>query len=129
LLNTGTVVGATYVWSGPNGFASNLEDPIITNATSANSGTYFLTIVVGSCSSATATHNVTVNTAPTISQGNVVNPTVCGLNYGSIEVTGTGAGNLYKLGPNTGNSNSVSLPQAIASLGAGMYDVYFVPVA
>lgn len=129
LLNTGTVVGATYVWSGPNGFASNLEDPIITNATSANSGTYFLTIVVGSCSSATATHNVTVNTAPTISQGNVVNPTVCGLNNGSIEVTGTGTGNLYWIGPNTGNSNSVSLPQTISNLGAGMYDVYFVPVA
>lgn len=129
LLNTGTVAGATYVWSGPNGFVSNLEDPVITNATSANSGTYFLTLVVGSCSSSTASHAVTVNTIPAISQGTVVNPTACGLNNGSIQVTGSGTGNLYWVGTNTGNANSVSLPQTISNLGAGVYDVYFVPVA
>lgn len=129
LLNTGTVLNATYVWTGPNGFTSNLEDPIITNATNSNSGTYLLTVVVGACSSATASHSVTVNTAPTISQGTIVNPTVCGSNNGSIQINGSGTGNLYWVGVNTGNANSVSLPQTISNLGAGMYDVYFVPVA
>lgn len=37
---------ATYVfnWSGPNGFVSNEENPVIPDADSLNSGTYFLTI-------------------------------------------------------------------------------------
>ncbi|RZJ49343.1 MAG: T9SS type B sorting domain-containing protein, partial [Chryseobacterium sp.] len=32
--------GATYSWTGPNGFTSNLQNPTIPNATAINAGTY-----------------------------------------------------------------------------------------
>jgi hypothetical protein len=41
---TGTATGITsWSWLGPNNFSSSVQSPIITNATSAASGTYFLT--------------------------------------------------------------------------------------
>lgn len=56
------VAGATYLWSGPNGFTSNSRTPTITNVTSANQGTYTLRTVVGACTSQISTHAVSVNT-------------------------------------------------------------------
>lgn len=64
-LTSNTVAGATYSWTGPNGFTSADEDPVITGATSANSGTYSLTITAGGCSSTVSTTTVSVNSAPT----------------------------------------------------------------
>jgi hypothetical protein len=45
-LNLGNNVplGVTYAWTGPNGFASTLSNPIITTTTMADSGKYYLTI-------------------------------------------------------------------------------------
>jgi Concanavalin A-like lectin/glucanases superfamily/Ig-like domain CHU_C associated/Lectin C-type domain/Secretion system C-terminal sorting domain len=45
------VLGATYSWSGPNGFTAAVQNPQITSATVAASGTYTLTISVNGCSS------------------------------------------------------------------------------
>ena len=36
--------GTSYLWTGPNGFMSNQQNPIIQNATSVNAGTYVCTI-------------------------------------------------------------------------------------
>lgn len=42
--------GTTYVWTGPNGFISNLQNPTIPNATAANAGNYTCQITgSGSC--------------------------------------------------------------------------------
>ncbi|MFC5412368.1 glycoside hydrolase family 9 protein [Larkinella bovis] len=51
--------GATYGWSGPNGFTASVQNPALTNATPAASGTYTLTVSLNGCSS-TATTSVTV---------------------------------------------------------------------
>ncbi|MDZ7900302.1 MAG: PKD-like domain-containing protein [Arcicella sp.] len=62
---TGGGVG-TYLWSGPNGYSSTAQSPVITNATTSSAGTYTITVTgAGSCVS-TATVAVTVNTQPTI---------------------------------------------------------------
>src|SRR5439155_12310245 len=45
-LTASTVAGATYSWTGPNGFASGSQNPSIVNATTAASGTYSVTITV-----------------------------------------------------------------------------------
>ena len=65
-LSTPTVLGATYSWTGPNGFSSTDQNPIILNATSEMSGTYNLisTLVIG-CPSLPGQVSVTVNNLPT----------------------------------------------------------------
>ena len=63
-LSTPTVAGATYAWTGPNGFTSALQNPTRTNATTADAGTYSLTVTVNGCTSAAGTTNVVVNPTP-----------------------------------------------------------------
>jgi gliding motility-associated-like protein len=43
------IVSATYGWTGPNGFISNLQNPTIPNAALSNSGMYHLTVNVPGC--------------------------------------------------------------------------------
>lgn len=77
-LNSNTIAGANYVWAGPGGFSSNLEDPTVASATTSNSGTYTCYAVANGCSSIVANLNVTVNPLPNpdITQtGNVLSTT------------------------------------------------------
>ena len=52
---------ATYHWTGPNGFNSNVANPVFSASSSANSGTYTLTVVDPPCTFTTTT---TVNVTP-----------------------------------------------------------------
>ena len=63
-LTASTVAGASYSWTGPNAFASTEQNPSITNATTAASGTYSVTATVDGCPSAAATTDVVVNAIP-----------------------------------------------------------------
>jgi len=60
-LTASTVPGATYSWSGPNGFSSNNQNPSIAGATMNASGIYSVTATIGACTSISATTTVTVN--------------------------------------------------------------------
>ena len=63
-LTASTVAGATYSWTGPNGFTSSLQNPSISNVSSINAGVYSVTVTVNGCASPAATTTVTVNTIP-----------------------------------------------------------------
>src|SRR5205085_12197807 len=63
-LSTAAVAGATYAWTGPNGFTSAAQNPTRANATTADGGTYSVTITVNGCTSAAGTSNVVVNATP-----------------------------------------------------------------
>src|SRR5205807_3354893 len=63
-LNATTVAGATYSWTGPNGFTSTLQNPTIANSTAAMSGTYSVTATANNCTSSAGTTSVTVNAKP-----------------------------------------------------------------
>lgn len=62
-LNGASMAGATYLWTGPNNFTSNLQTPSISNATIENSGTYTLTHTLSGCSISNTT-TVTINQSP-----------------------------------------------------------------
>jgi hypothetical protein len=92
-LSTPTVSGATYAWTGPNGFISSLQNPTRSVGTPADSGTYSVTVTVNGCTSAAGTTNVVVNLippTPTASNGGpycesqtiqLSTPTVSGATY------------------------------------------------
>jgi PKD repeat protein len=92
------IPGATYSWTGPNGFTSNLQNPSIVNATNAATGLYSVTATLNSFTSPSSTTNVTVNPipistfVPTIAVVNTSTtfiPTVVGATYSWTFQNGT----------------------------------------
>jgi hypothetical protein len=84
LMTTYSSAVATYSWTGPNNFSSNLQNPTIPNATVANSGIYTCNITgmpPNSCTSS-ATVNITVGTCNPCINTSLATP-----------ITGTGANN------------------------------------
>ena len=59
-LSASTIPGATYAWTGPNGFTSTAQNPVLSGITAANAGTYSVTASMGGCSSPSTTVDVTV---------------------------------------------------------------------
>src|SRR5947208_16226517 len=60
-LTASTVAGATYSWTGPNGFASISQNPSIANATIVASGSYSVTGTGNGRNSRPQTTTSTVN--------------------------------------------------------------------
>ena len=60
-LAASTIPGATYNWTGPNGFGSLSQNPSIVGVGPEASGTYSVTATLGGCTSAPGTTTVTVN--------------------------------------------------------------------
>jgi gliding motility-associated-like protein len=84
------VSGASYSWTGPNGFTSTIMNPSIPNATAAMSGTYSLTITLGTQVSPAVTTTVIVNPNPVI----FVTPAAAAICVGTtVDLTGSGASN------------------------------------
>lgn len=66
MLSTVSVTGATYLWTGPNGFSSTQQNPVINNVTLLETGNYQLQIQLNACSSQISTTLVIVNENPPI---------------------------------------------------------------
>jgi hypothetical protein len=62
---SGGTPGYSYNWTGPNGFSSTDQNPSITNAPTAATGTYTLIVTDANGCVTTATTDVTVNPLPT----------------------------------------------------------------
>ncbi len=74
-LSADTVPGAVYAWTGPDGFTSAAQNPLITNATVADSGNYTLIVTVNGCTSPASTVAVQVGALP--NAGNDATIPVC----------------------------------------------------
>ncbi len=83
-LNLTTAGGTSYAWTGPNGFTSTLQNPVISTVTLAATGTYTVSISYGSSCAATATTVVTVNVAAPTGTNN---PTICNNSTASLTAT------------------------------------------
>ncbi|MFK5856043.1 MAG: PKD domain-containing protein, partial [Bacteroidota bacterium] len=88
-LYAGTVENTTYSWTGPDGFASTEQNPIIPNVTVSNDGSYSLVVVTAGSTSDPTYTNVIVAEYPNLDFTIDVNDTVCSNEL--ITFTGTDA--------------------------------------
>src|SRR5207253_538357 len=122
-LSTPFVSGATYAWTGPNGFTSAQQNPTRSNATTADAGTYSVTITVNGCSSAAGTTNVVVNPTSAIPTATNGGPYCEGATIALFTPTVSGATYSWT-GPNgfTSSDQNPTRPSA-AVADAGTYSV------
>jgi hypothetical protein len=59
-LTASTIPGATYSWTGPNGFASSLQNPTVPGVGAASAGTYQVIATVSGCATLAGTTSVSV---------------------------------------------------------------------
>ncbi|MDP5139514.1 MAG: hypothetical protein NWP83_03480, partial [Spirosomaceae bacterium] len=85
--NAGTV--ATYSWTGPEGFTSNLQNPSFDNAVPSQSGFYVMTATLGDCSARDSV-DIIVNPKPTLS----ITSAMCLPNLLTYEVKLTASGGM-----------------------------------
>lgn len=95
------------------------------NITVTTSGTYTVTVTDGTCTLTSNPTVVTVTPRPVLASGTMTSPSVCGDNDGSIEITGSGTGNLIWVGTASGSANGISLPFTVSNLETGSYDFRF----
>lgn len=108
----------TYQWSGPNGFSSTLQNPVVsTSATAAMAGTYTLTVTNtnGGCQGST-TANVVVNALPGATASN--NGPVCA--GALLTLTGGPSGAQYSYSWAGPNGFSSALMSPTVSSGASL---------
>jgi gliding motility-associated-like protein len=83
---------AIYLWSGPNGFSSNVQNPIIPFVTAASNGIFSVVKQANGCSSASTQVDVVVNPTPDAvftanpSQTTLTDPDVQFLNSSPLEM-------------------------------------------
>jgi len=69
-LTTPDVTDGTFSWTGPNDFTSALQNPSITDVTTADAGTYYVTVTVNGCTSLAGSTTVVINPLPSQITGN-----------------------------------------------------------
>jgi len=113
--------GTTYSWSGPAGFISNLQSPIINNMQLNQGGVYTVTVSnAGGCTDI-ANVNVVVNALPNATASASPNPICAGQNLSLFSSGGT---SYNWSGPNFFTSNMQSpVLNSIQSVNAGIYTV------
>lgn len=121
-LTAGLIAGASYLWTGPNGFSSTLQNPNITNVSLAAGGTYTVGVNVSGCGSSASTLNVVVNATPASPAPGSNSPLCAG---STINLTAVAGANSYSwTGPNSFSSSGQNPTIANAStLATGMYSV------
>ncbi|MEJ0105665.1 MAG: Ig-like domain-containing protein [Bacteroidota bacterium] len=114
--------GSSYKWSGPNGYTSTQQNPVISNATAAKAGTYSVLISNGNCS-ITKSVNVTVASAVggTVLVNGSASANTCYGNTVTISLTGqTGGVTRWEYSTNanswqTINTNATTITRTVTS--------------
>ncbi|OWY24067.1 hypothetical protein C7N43_05120, partial [Sphingobacteriales bacterium UPWRP_1] len=122
-LNLSATGGSTYLWSGPLSFSSNQQNPAISGATLAMSGTY--TVTVTSIAGCTATAATTVSVVSTATASITGNTTYCA--GGTISITASGGTSYQWSGPGGYTQNGATLTRLNAN--TGMTGTYTVTVS
>ena len=114
---------SSHSWTGPNGFTSPFTFPTIEDASSLNSGTYFVTVTYSTGCTAVANRNITINPSPSI-QVNSNNPSCVGE---TLNLSSTGTGGTYSwTGPDNFSSTNASVNISNLTIAnAGTYTLVF----
>jgi gliding motility-associated-like protein len=114
-LSVNNVAGASYSWTGPGGYNSTQQNPVISNAGLSQNGVYTVTVTAGSCSES-ANVMVIIHPSPQLSLA-AVNDT-CLNHTGSVQAIVSSGTTPYNYLWNTGATTS-----GITGLGTGNYSV------
>ncbi|MFN3851578.1 MAG: hypothetical protein ACK4NY_19225 [Spirosomataceae bacterium] len=124
-LNTTTESGATYAWSGPNGFVSTLQNPQINDVNPINSGVYQVIVNLNGCLNSSTT-SVIVYENPAANPSN--NSPICEEQLLNFTAENAGVGATYAwVGPNSFNS-SLQNP-SIATTTSSLSGIYTLTVS
>ncbi|WP_162276896.1 gliding motility-associated C-terminal domain-containing protein [Mucilaginibacter pedocola] len=93
--------GASWAWTGPNGFTSNVQNPIINPVSEAATGTYYVTVTSASNCVVVAQVDVSVKAQPVAVAG-AISTEICEGNSTALTASG---GETYAWLPVTGLSN------------------------
>lgn len=120
-LSATSVDGATYQWTGPNGFSSTSQNPVIASASLDAGGTYSVTAVLNGCTSSPSSASVVVNPLPTSTY--TTSPAMLTTNVNTTFIpTVTGASYSWTFASGTPASSSAQNP-IVQWSSAGNYDV------
>ncbi len=117
--NAASSPNAIITWTGPNSFTATGSSITITNATTAQSGTYYAKANQFGLSSITVPTTVVINTTPAMVLGTVTQPSTCNSANGSIQLNGLQANTSYFL-DYTLNGNAINT-QSITTNASGSY--------
>lgn len=117
----GTAAGVTFQWTGPNGFTSTQQNPLLANASAAMAGTYTCIATKPNCSAITTTVNVSVNPGP-VNDASSNSPVCSGSNL-QLSATDAGTGTVYQwTGPNSFSSAAANaVINNVTTAAAGNY--------
>ncbi|MBV9989349.1 MAG: gliding motility-associated C-terminal domain-containing protein, partial [Chitinophagaceae bacterium] len=119
-----SVAGASFRWTGPNGFSSTSPNPIIRKAAPENSGTYTVIATTTGCTvTANASVPVTVNLTPELPTAGSNSP-VCAGNALTLFVSPL-AGASYQWSSSSGFSSTAQNP-VIPSVAVSDAQTYYV---
>lgn len=120
-LRVTSISGASYKWSGPNGFSSLSQNPDINNVTEKMAGTYTVEITQGSCPAESFSTNVGIT--PIVSQNIQVSGPLsfCEGENVTLSITGT-SGYTYQWKVNGSNIASAT-STSLAATTSGNYSV------
>jgi len=124
-LAASNIAGASYSWTGPNGFTSALQNPAVNNVTTNNAGLYNVTAITSGCSTSTAgSTNVVINQLPSAPVLSNNGPLCDGgtLNLSASNITGA----TYVWSGPDGFTSSLQNPNVtnVSAAKAGLYSAY-----
>lgn len=116
-------VGTSYSWTGPNSYTSTVQNPILTSVTTAESGTYIVSVSSGFCSNAGQNISVVVSSNPTVTVS--AGTTICAGQNTTLTATPSGgtAPYTYSWSPAAGLSSSIVSNPVAAPTNSTNYSV------
>lgn len=119
LLNASVIeTPLSFNWTGPNGYTSDQQNPVIANGTAANSGMYSVTVINEFGCTSTNNVNVSISNPLTSSIANFQNPGCAGQTNGTIQSAVSGGTLPYSYVWSNGLTTS-----SINNLSEGIYSV------